>query len=512
MSGYLLAWDLRGRRVLVVGAGSIAEGKIETLRGTGADIVVVGPAPTPRVRDLAAAGTIRLSTREVRRRDVVGARLVVAATDDRSVNRRVRRWAHAVRAVVNVVDDPALCDVTVPATVRRGAATIAVTTDGASPAAARFLREEIERAVPPRVDELVDQAASARRELRWSGTYRYDYPAWRQRLFEPGMREVAEGRIASLGELRRRFLAGFGSTTPIRTGSVTLVGAGPGGADLITMRGAAALARADVVVYDRLADPALLDLAPVVAVRIPVGKAKGSGTDQEVINATLIEHAKRGSHVVRLKGGDPFVFGRGSEERDAVVAAGLACDVVPGLSSSMSGPALAGIPLTHRGMSASFTVLSGHRVAEADHDWDALARSGSTLVVLMGASTASEIATRLLAGGRPADEPVALVHRAGRPDARTIVSTLCELRDGGCPLPAPVVIVIGQVVTLADPTTMVAPANGNHVESPSSMVAAPPPWEQHATIRSLVGNGPCTNRDQRSPTSDDPAHAHRTSG
>lgn len=248
------------------------------------------------------------------------------------------------------------------------------------------------------------------------------------------------------------------SPTPIRPGSVTLVGAGPGGADLITVRGAAALARADVVVYDRLADPALLDLAPADAKRIPVGKAKGSGTDQEVINALLVEHAARGSYVVRLKGGDPFVFGRGSEERDAVLAAGLACDVVPGLSSSMSGPALAGIPLTHRGMSASFTVLSGHRITDADHDWDALAKSGSTLVVLMGASTASAIAQRLLVAGRPTDEPVALVHRAGHADAQTVVTTLSELRDRGCPLPAPVVVVIGEVVSLAEATARIVEA------------------------------------------------------
>ncbi len=458
MSRYLLAWDLSGRRVLVAGAGSIAEGKIETLRGSGAEVVVVGMLPTARIRDLATAGTITLHTRHVRRRDVIGARLVVAATDDRSVNRSVRRWAHAVRAVVNVVDDPALCDVIVPATVRRGPATIAITTDGSSPASARFLREEIERAVPPHAGELIDQASAARRELRESGTYRYDYAAWRQRLLEPGMHEITEGRLSSLGELRRRFVSGFTSPTPIRAGTVTLVGAGPGGADLITVRGAAALARADVVVYDRLADPALLDLAPVVAERIPVGKAKGSGTDQEEINAILVEHARRGARVVRLKGGDPFVFGRGSEERDAVVAAGFACDVVPGLSSSMSGPALAGIPLTHRGMSASFTVLSGHRITRADHDWEALARSGSTLVVLMGASTASEIAGRLLAGGRADDEPVALVHRAGHPDGQTIVSTLRDLCDEGCPLPAPVVIVIGEVVSLADTTRTVAPA------------------------------------------------------
>ena len=450
MSRYLLAWDLAGRKVLIVGAGEIAEGKVETLRHAGAEIVVVGTVPTTRISGLAAAGTITLHARPVRRRDVLGARLVVAATDDRAVNRRVRRWAHAIRAVVNVVDDPALCDVIVPATVRRGAATIAITTDGSSPAAARFLREEIERGLPPQVGDLIDHATVARRELRQSGTYRYDYAAWRQHFFEPGVREISAGRLASLAELRRRFVSGFASPTPLRSGLVTLVGAGPGGADLITVRGAAALARADVVVYDRLADPALLDLAPVVAVRIPVGKAKGSGMSQEEINAILVEHAGRGSEVVRLKGGDPFVFGRGSEERDAVVAAGLRCEVVPGLSSSLAGPALAGIPLTHRAMSASFTVLTGHRIAEAGHDWEALARSGSTLVVLMGASTAGAIAERLLLGGRRSHEPVAIVHRAGHHDERTTVTTLRDLCDQGCPLPAPVVIVIGEVVSLAD--------------------------------------------------------------
>ena len=230
---------------------------------------------------------------------------------------------------------------------------------------------------------------------------------------------------------------------------MTLVGAGPGGADLVTVRGARALARADVVVYDRLADPELLDLAPRGAELIAVGKAKGWGPSQEEINTLIVERALRGSCVVRLKGGDPFVFGRGSEEYDAVVAAGLGCDVVPGLSSALAGPALAGIPLTHRGVSASFTVLSGHRVAERDHDWDALARSGSTLVVLMGATTARAIAARLIVAGRSEGEAVALVHRAGRSDARTVRTTLGDLRDLGCPLPAPVVIVVGAVAAMS---------------------------------------------------------------
>ncbi len=226
-------------------------------------------------------------------------------------------------------------------------------------------------------------------------------------------------------------------------GRVTLVGAGPGGVDLITVRGAAALAAADVVVYDRLADPALLDLAPVAARRIPVGKEKGAGTEQEEIHRLLIEHASRGAHVVRLKGGDPFVFGRGAEEREALQRAGFPCEVVPGLSSALAAPSLAGISLTSRGGSASFAVLSGHRVTGADHNWEALARSGATLVVLMGASNAAGIAARLLAAGRSWSEPVAMIHNAGRVDERVACTTLAQLQVSGCPFGAPTVIVIG---------------------------------------------------------------------
>ena len=447
-----MAWDLRGRRVLIVGAGPVAEAKVETLRGSGARVRVVGRQATERLRELSADGEIELSVRGLRPFDVRGARLVIAATDDRRLNARVRRWAHVVHAVVNVVDDPELCDVTVPATIRRGHATIAVSTDGATPATARFLREEIERSLPAGVADLVDHAASARHALRASGEYRYDYFAWRQRLLEPGLDAARSGRLAALPELGRRFLAGFAAPTPIRAGTVTLVGAGPGGPDLITVRGAAALAAADVVVYDRLADPALLDLAPVSAERIPVGKAKGEGADQDSINALLVERAARGSRVVRLKGGDPFVFGRGSEERAVVEAAGITCHVVPGLSASLAAPALAGIPLTHRGMSASFTVLSGHRIRDADHDWEALARSGSTLVVMMGATTAREIADRLIVEGRPIAEPVAAIHRAGEPGMAVATMTLGQLAELGCPFHAPTVLVIGQVAAFARST------------------------------------------------------------
>lgn len=234
-------------------------------------------------------------------------------------------------------------------------------------------------------------------------------------------------------------------------GTVTLVGAGPGGSDLITVRGALALAVAEVVVYDRLADPELLELAPAEALLIPVGKARGTGTHQDTINATLVEHALAGSNVVRLKGGDPFVFGRGNEEADVLAEAGIDCEVIPGISSALAAPALAGIPLTERGGAGSFTVLTGHRIDDVDHDWSALARSSSTLVVLMGASTSSSVAARLIDGGRAPSEPVAVVHAAGTAAMRTALLDLAALRSHGCPFPAPCVIVIGDVASRVRP-------------------------------------------------------------
>lgn len=467
MTRQLLAWDLTGRTVLVVGAGSVAERKVEVFLASGARLRVVACDATPRLEVLATKGQIDLRRRRFRPTDVAGAVLVIAATSDRRLNRRVRRWAHLARRLVNVVDDPALCDVTMPAVIRRGGATIAVATDGQSPATARFLREEVERALPLDVSHLVDSAAGARRELRRTGRYRYDYQAWRQSLLEPSLAAIRAGRAHTLNDLAAQFVAGFDAPKPVRAGRVTLVGAGPGGVDLITVRGVAALASADVVIYDRLADPALLTLAPAASERIPVGKAKGSGTDQEEINRLLVARAAQGAHVVRLKGGDPFVFGRGAEEREYVLRAGLRCEVVPGLSSALAGPALAGISVTSRGTTASFTVLSGHRISGAGHDWNALARSATTLIVLMGASSANDLAHRLIAAGRRPEQPVAMIHNAGRTDERTATTTIEGLAADGCPFPAPTVIVIGGAAVEAGRTAAPTASGASQRHTPN---------------------------------------------
>lgn len=235
------------------------------------------------------------------------------------------------------------------------------------------------------------------------------------------------------------------STSSPKTGRVTLVGTGPGGADLLPAQGARALASADVVLYDRLADPELLSLAPPAAIRVPVGKGKGFGSSQTAIDELLLEHAKSGSHVVRLKGGDPFVFGRGAEETDLAVLAGIDVEVVPGLSSSLAAPALAGISLTDRRSASGFAVISGHRAEETSYNWDSFAADDLTVVVLMAATTADEVARQLLVGGRKAETAVAFVHRAGCSEEEVELTSLVEVSLLGCPFDSPTVMIVGEV-------------------------------------------------------------------
>ncbi|HMG28034.1 MAG TPA: uroporphyrinogen-III C-methyltransferase [Acidimicrobiia bacterium] len=232
--------------------------------------------------------------------------------------------------------------------------------------------------------------------------------------------------------------------------TVYLVGAGPGDPGLLTLRGAEALRRADLVVHDRLVAPALLDLAPAGAERIYAGKAPGRNEmSQDEINALLVERGRRGQAVVRLKGGDPFVFGRGGEEAEALAAAGVPFEVVPGITSAIGAPAYAGIPVTHRGASTHFTVVTGHEDPTKDStdvDWGALAKAGGTLVILMGAGRIGDIANRLLAGGLAPETPVAAVRNGTRADQRTARATLATVADAG--VQAPAAIVVGEVAGL----------------------------------------------------------------
>jgi uroporphyrinogen III methyltransferase/synthase len=234
------------------------------------------------------------------------------------------------------------------------------------------------------------------------------------------------------------------------SGTVALVGAGPGDPGLLTVRGAELLGAAEVIVYDRLANPALLALAPDEAERISVGKAPGAvEMSQDDINALLVEHGRAGRRVVRLKGGDPFVFGRGGEEAEALAAAGVPFEVVPGITSAIGAAAYAGIPVTHRGVSTHFTVVTGHEdpaKGRSDVDWEALGRAGGTLVILMGAGHIDDIARRLIDGGRSPDTPVAAIRNGTRPDQQTVRTTLATVGDAG--ITSPSAIVVGDVAEL----------------------------------------------------------------
>jgi uroporphyrin-III C-methyltransferase len=235
-------------------------------------------------------------------------------------------------------------------------------------------------------------------------------------------------------------------------GRVFIVGGGPGDPDLLTLKAARVLREADVVLYDRLVSPAVLERAAKTAELIDVGKGDGQHTmPQEQINELLAEHARKGRLVVRLKGGDPFVFGRGGEEALHLAQRGIAFEIVPGVSSAVAGPAYAGIPVTHRGVSGSVTIVTGHACAghRATEDWRALAASG-TLVFLMGVAARADIARQLISAGRPSDEPVAFVQRASTPEQRTVVSTLAAVSEGTVEVEAPATMVVGQVVRLRE--------------------------------------------------------------
>ena len=453
---YLVALRIAKKKVVVIGGGNIGTGKIETLLSAQPRLVVVDPTPSDRVRDLAERGALELRQRRFCPLDLFGSKLVVAATGDSRTNRRIRLWARLTRALVNAVDDPANCDVTVPSVVRRGPATIAISTGGATPAGARYLREElsavIDDVLPADCGHVLEAARSVRHQLRKEGTYRFEYPRWRESFFEPAFSALRSGAPTHVMAIANDFIAGErAKVSAKRVGSVVLVGAGPAGDDLITIRGARALATADVVVYDRLADASLLAYAPAAAERIPVGKGKGFGHTQCDINALLIDRARQGQRVVRLKGGDPFVFGRGGEEVSALRNASIEIEVVPGVSSAIAAAALSGIPVTDRRCASSFTVITGHQGSSATGPLPA--PSNGTLVVLMAATTAAGVATRLLAQGRPASEPVAFVHRAGSSDQALFVTRLDQASVDGCPFVSPTVMIVGDVVNYqrADP-------------------------------------------------------------
>ncbi|WP_130797778.1 uroporphyrinogen-III C-methyltransferase [Streptomyces otsuchiensis] len=397
---YPVGLRLEGRRVLVLGGGAVARRRLPALVAAGADILLVSPEATPSVEAMAEAGELRWERRGYRPGDLDGAWYALIATDDPEVNTAASAEAEERRVWCVRSDDAAAATAWTPATGRTDGVTVAVLT-GRDPRRSAAVRDAV-------VEGLRDGTLSA-----------------------PRHRERAPG--------------------------VAIVGGGPGDPDLITVRGRRLLAEADVVIADRLGPRDLLDELPahtevIDAAKIPYGRAMA----QQAINDALIEHARAGRTVVRLKGGDPYVFGRGMEEANALAEQGIAVTVVPGITSAVSVPGAAGIPVTHRGVAHEFTVVSGHLAPDDERsliDWPALARLRGTLVLLMAVERAGAIADTLIRHGRPPTTPVSVVQEGTTAGQRRVDATLDTLAraitDHG--LRPPAVIVVGEVVGAAGP-------------------------------------------------------------
>jgi uroporphyrin-III C-methyltransferase/precorrin-2 dehydrogenase/sirohydrochlorin ferrochelatase len=404
MGPYLLGLRLSGRRVLVVGGGRVAQRRVPALLEAGAEVTVVSPGVTPALDDLIAAGRVTWHARPYEVGDCDGAWLVQACTDDRSVNTAVAAEAEAKRVWCVRADDKDASAAWTPATGRVDEVSVAVTAGG-DPRRAAGIRDAV-------VDALRDGTVDARRNR----------------------------------------------TKPV---GVALVGGGPGDPGLITVRGRQLLAQADVVVADRLAPRALLDeLAPDVelidAAKVPYGRS----LSQETINELLVDRARQGKFVVRLKGGDSFVFGRGGEEMIACAEAGIPVLVVPGITSAVAVPAAAGVPVTHRGVSQEFHVISVH-VAPDDPkstvDWPGLARSQGTLVLMMAVERLAKVAETLVRDGRSPETPVMVVQDGTLPTQRAVIASLSTVADrvSAAGIRPPAIVIVGDVVRVGQEVEMV---------------------------------------------------------
>jgi len=443
--------DLKGRRVVVVGGGAVAARKVELLAGTGATLVIVAPAVTPALAARIEAGEARHAARAFEPADLEGARLAIAATDSPFTNRAVAIAAEARGILVNVVDDAALSSGIVPAIVDRSPLLVAVSSEGTAPALARLVRERIEIAIDESFGRLARFTALWRQRIKAALP---DVSA-RRRFYDWLLRGPVAGlvRRARDAEASAQVARALDEGLTAPAGSVTLVGAGPGDPGLLTLNALRALQSADVVLHDRLVSPEVLALARRDADLITVGKGgSGHSVRQDEIHDLMVEHAHRGRRVVRLKGGDPFVFGRGGEELQHLVANGIDFEVVPGITAALACGAYAGIPLTHRDHSGAVRFVTAHcRESLERTDWQGLARGEETLAVYMGVATLGVLAGELIRHGRPASTPIAFIENGSRPEQRVLTGTLGEAvaLAAAHGLKAPALLVVGAVASLA---------------------------------------------------------------
>jgi uroporphyrin-III C-methyltransferase/precorrin-2 dehydrogenase/sirohydrochlorin ferrochelatase len=420
--------DLEGCEVLVAGGGEKAIQKLRLLARTQCKIHVVAEELSAPILELARTRPLRLDRRRFEAGDAIGKALIVGADEIPERNREVAGVAKALGIAVNVVDAPELSTVIVPAIVDRDPVVVAIGTEGGAPVIARDLRARIESWLPATFGRVASAAAALRPRVREA----IGDPVARRRLWErllrgPFRARSLAGDAEGAAELAERELGA--AADEHAAGSVALIGCGPGDPDLLTLKALQRLQDADVLVYDRLVHPAILDYARRDAIRIDVGKSPGArSVSQHDINQILVREALKGHRVARLKGGDPMVFGRAAEEIAAVRAAGIEVEIVPGITAAHACAASIGLPLTLRGRLRQFSVVTGATEdGEADLDWPALAGAGQAFAIYMGVRNAPAIQRELLGAGTSPATPVVIVENGTRPQERIIAATLGEL-------------------------------------------------------------------------------------
>jgi len=443
-------FKLDGQPCLIVGGGEVAARKTATLRQAGGKVTVISPMLAESLRGLRDKGQIRWLEKEFSPDDLDGFRLAVAATADRAVNEAVSLAAQARAIPVNVVDCPELCSFIFPAIIDRSPVVAAISSGGASPVLARLLRVKLEALLPPGYGALARLAERFRQKAKQA----IADGDTRRRFWEDTLQgEVADLALAGREEDAARLLEQrLREPDRPKTGMVFLVGAGPGDPDLLTLRALRLMQEADVVVYDRLVSPEIMALVRKDAEKIYAGKQSSQHTlPQEQINRLLADLAKAGRRVVRLKGGDPFIFGRGGEEIETLMAEGIHFQVVPGITAAAGCAAYAGIPLTHRDYAQSCAFVTGHlKDGAIELEWDRLAVPNQTLVIYMGLQGLEQICAGLIAHGCPPDLPAALIQQGTTRQQKVLTGTLAELPAivAQTDVKAPTLVIVGNVVRL----------------------------------------------------------------
>ncbi|KEZ65684.1 MULTISPECIES: siroheme synthase CysG [Pseudomonas] len=444
--------NLRGSRVLVVGGGEIALRKSRLIADAGAVLRVVAPEIEAQLSELVVQSGGEMILRGYSECDLDGCVLIIAATDDEPLNAQVSRDARLRCVPVNVVDAPALCTVIFPAIVDRSPLVIAVSSGGDAPVLARLIRAKLETWIPSSYGQLAGLAARFRNQVKGLFPNVQQRRAFWEDVFQGA---IADRQLAGQGaEAERMLIAKIAGEPPSETGEVYLVGAGPGDPDLLTFRALRLMQQADVVLYDRLVAPTILDLCRRDAERVYVGKRRAEhAVPQEQINQQLVALAKQGKRVVRLKGGDPFIFGRGGEEIEELAAHGIPFQVVPGITAASGCAAYAGIPLTHRDHAQSVRFITGHlKNGTTDLPWSDLVAPAQTLVFYMGLIGLPVICEQLIRHGRSADTPAALVEQGTTVNQRVFTGTLANLPQlvAEHNVHAPTLVIIGEVVKLRE--------------------------------------------------------------